>query len=170
MRTCIILIITILHFNYFSMGQEVQTDSMAQQQISKLGFLRGRWAGSGWMMDRDGQKLQFTQSENIRFKLDSTLLLIEGVGKSGGIILHHALAVVSYNKMDRNYTFQSYLSNGRNGRFIAELISGKFYWYPNENIRYVINLNEKGQWHEEGQMKRNEDWYQFFEMILDRID
>ena len=72
--------------------------------------------------------------------------------------------------MDRNYTFQSYLSNGRNGRFIAELISGKFYWYPNENIRYVINLNEKGQWHEEGQMKRNEDWYQFFEMILDRID
>jgi len=76
MRITIILIITILYFNYFLMGQKAQTDSLAQQQISKLGFLRGSWAGSGWMMGRDGQKLQFAQSENIQFKLDSTLLLI----------------------------------------------------------------------------------------------
>jgi hypothetical protein len=35
-------------------------------------------------------------------------------------------------------------------------------------MRYIIYLNDKGQWHETGEMKRENDWFQFFEMTLDK--
>jgi hypothetical protein len=37
-------------------------------------------------------------------------------------------------------------------------------------IRYTMRLNEKGQWHEVGEVSRDagQSWFQFFEMTLDR--
>ncbi len=35
-------------------------------------------------------------------------------------------------------------------------------------MRYIITLNEKGQWFEIGEMERNNEWFKFFEMTLDR--
>lgn len=108
------------------------------------------------------------QTETISFKIDSTAILIEGLGTSNGKVVHNAMAILSYNKADNNYTFHSYLANGREGKFKAELIDSKLYWYPMDNMRYIIFLNEYGQWYETGEMKRGEDWFQFFEMTLDR--
>lgn len=120
------------------------------------------------MMKPDGTKSEFEQTEKIEFKLDSTAILIEGKGKSGGTIIHNALAIISYDREDQHYTFQSYLHNGRKGQFKAELIRDKFFWYPNEKMRYIITLNDQGQWFEIGEYNRNGSWYQFFEMTLDR--
>lgn len=170
MKNKIILILIFMHFHIISWGQEYQTDSVAQAEITRLQFMLGRWEGTGWMMGMDGERHLFDQTEYIQFKVDSTLLLIEGRGRSQGKTIHHALAVVSYDKQARNYIFQSYLSDGRNGSFEAELIGDKFYWYPNEMIRYVIGLNDQGKWNEVGQMKRNDTWFQFFEMTLDKMD
>lgn len=78
------------------------------------------------------------------------------------------MAIVTYDKADKNYNFSSYLSTGRSGDFKGELIDGKFYWYLNENMRYIISLNDKGQWYETGEMKGENDWFQFFEMTLDK--
>src|SRR5690554_6625031 len=64
-------------------AQIPQTDKEAREAISKLAFMTGHWDGEGWMMTPDGQKHPFTQSEDIVFKLDSTALLIEGLGKKG---------------------------------------------------------------------------------------
>ena len=61
------------------------------------------------------------------------------------------------------------LQNGQKGEFKGELIDGKFYWYPNENVRYVIWQNEKKQWYEKGEFKREGNWTQFFEMTLDQV-
>jgi hypothetical protein len=149
-------------------AQNLETDKEAQKAISQLEFIVGDWAGTGWMMGRDGQKHTFDQTEKIKFKLDSTAVLIEGLGKSYGEIIHNALAIVTYNKAEENFTFRSYLSNGRGGDFKAELMDRQFYWYPNENMRYIIYLNDKGQWYETGEMKRGNEWFQFFEMTLDK--
>lgn len=149
-------------------AQDAEADKEAQEAVSKLAFIVGNWNGSGWMMGRDGQKHTFNQTENISFKLDKTALLVEGLGKDKDKIMHNAMAVVTYNKADKNYNFRSYLSNGREGVFKAELIGEKFYWYPMANMRYIIYLNDKGQWHEVGEMKRENDWFKFFEMILDK--
>ncbi|MHA6281169.1 hypothetical protein ACXYMT_13390 [Salinimicrobium sp. CAU 1759] len=149
-------------------AQDSETDIEAQKAISQLEFIVGDWKGTGWMMGRDGQKHPFNQTENIKFKLDSTAILIEGLGKSNEIITHNAMAIVTYDKSEKNYNFRSYLSTGRGGDFKAELIDGKFYWYPNENMRYIISLNNKGQWYETGEIKRDNEWVQFFEMTLDK--
>jgi hypothetical protein len=149
-------------------AQAIETDSIAKEKISKLSFIVGNWEGAGWMFSQSG-KNEFTQTEKIEFKLDSTAILIEGLGKSNGKIIHNALAIITYNKEDDNYTFRSYLQDGRKGKFKAELIADKFYWYPNENVRYIIWLNEKEQWYEKGEYKRGDQWFQFFEMTLDRM-
>lgn len=167
-KLILIFATTLLFAASTTYAQEIETDKEAQMAISKLEFIVGDWVGTGWMMGRDGQKHQFYQTENIRFKLDSTAVLIEGLGKDDGKTIHNAMAVVTYNKTDKNYNFRSYLSTGRGGDFKAELIDGKFYWYPNTNMRYIIYLNDKEQWYETGEMKRGNEWFQFFEMTLDR--
>ena len=149
-------------------GQNFETDTEAQAEISKLRFIVGEWEGTGWMMGRDGKKHLFNQTEKVQFKIDSTALLIEGMGKTGGKTTHNALAIVSFDKEAGHYNFRSYLSSGRKGSFKAELKENKFYWYPRENMRYIIYLNDKGQWYELGEMNRGGQWFQFFEMTLDK--
>ena len=149
-------------------GQQAETDPGLKAEISKLSFIQGEWSGSGWMMGRDGQKHSFNQTEKVQFKLDQTLLLIEGQGKSDGEIIHDALAAVTFDKESGKYSFQSWLASGRSGSFPAELIDGKFYWYPNDYIRYILHINSDGQWYETGEMNRGGNWVQFFQMILDK--
>lgn len=149
-------------------AQLVKTDSVAQLEISKLEFLVGEWQGSGWMMGQDRQRHEFDQTENIQFKLDNTLLLIEGLGTSQGQTIHNALAIVSFNTAENNYLFTSYLANGRKGEFKAELEDEKFTWFPRENTRYVIEINDAGQWFEVGEFNRQGNWYKFFEMTLNK--
>lgn len=150
-------------------SQTFKTDSISKSEISKLQFMTGNWEGEGWMMTSSGTMEKFNQTENIQFKLDSTTVLIEGLGISHGQIIHNAMAIVSYDKENNNYTFQSYLQNGRKGEFKAEIIGDKFYWYPNQNMRYIIKVNDKGQWFEIGEIKQGENWFQFFEMTLNKI-
>jgi len=54
--------------------------------------------------------------------MDGTAILIEGIGTANGAIIHNAMAIITYNKADDNYTFKSYLSSGLGGSFKAELI------------------------------------------------
>lgn len=147
-------------------AQDIGTDQINKEVVSKLAFIVGDWKGEGWMMGQDGQKHAFVQTETIRFKIDSTAILIEGFGTNNGKAIHNALAILTYNKTDKNYTFHSYLANGREGKFKAELIDNKLYWYPMDTMRYIIFINEKGQWYETGEMNRGEQWFQFFEMTL----
>lgn len=168
MKLNTLLITMLLLCSGFIQGQEFKVDSLAKSEISKLEFMTGKWEGTGWMMSRDGMKHEFDQTENIQFKIDGVVMLIEGLGKSNGKVTHNAIALVSYNKEEKNYKFTSYLSSGREGSFKAELKNEKFQWYPNENMRYIIWLNEKGQWHETGEYNRAGKWFQFFEMILDK--
>jgi len=148
-------------------SQTSETDSISKAKIKKLDFMIGNWKGAGWMMGRNG-KSEFEQTERIEFKLDSTAVLIEGKGISKGKIVHNALAILTYDKTNDNYIFRSYLPSGMNAEFKAEIIENKLYWYPNDNVRYIIWQNEKGQWYETGEYKRENAWSQFFEMTLDR--
>ena len=168
MKTTLSLFVFSLLSLSVTRGQMLETDSTSQAEIMKLEFMVGKWEGSGWIMGRDQQKSSFEQTEDIQFKLDQTAILIEGLGKSNGRITHNALAIISFNKTENHYNFQSYMSNGRSGSFKAELIENKLYWYPVDNIRYIIYINEDGQWYETGEMNRNDQWFQFFEMTLDK--
>jgi hypothetical protein len=151
-------------------GQGEGTDQMAQKEIKKLAFLVGDWEGSGWIRMQDGNLRNFEQTERVQFKLDSTIVLIEGQGRAHGQIYHDALAIVSYNHSDKNYSFTSFLNTGRSGKYKAELIEDKLFWYPGDNMRYIIYINDEGQWYESGEYNTGGDnWFQFFEMTLDKL-
>lgn len=149
-------------------AQNFEPDKTIQEKAGQLSFLEGNWRGKGWMMMRDGKKHTFDQTEKVQFKLDRTLVLIEGNGTAEGRTIHLALAVVTWNKADSRYNFRSWLPTGQGNEFKAEIKDGKFYWYPNESMQYIIWLNEKGQWAEIGEMKRGDEWVRFFEMTLDK--
>ncbi|MFC0605432.1 hypothetical protein [Winogradskyella pulchriflava] len=165
MKSVLSILLTVF-ISFHSFSQSSKTDSISKSKITELSFMVGNWKGTGWMMGQGG-KSNFEQTEKIEFKLDSTAILIEGVGKSNGKVVHNALAILTYNKAEDNYTFRSYLPSGLNAEFKAELKDNKLYWYPNENVRYIIWLNESGQWLEKGEYKREDNWHQFFEMTLD---
>ena len=169
MRSIPLLLFFLLACIKIASAQSPETDSISKAEILKLGFLIGNWEGSGWMMGQNG-KSDFNQTEVIQYKLDSTVILIEGKGTVQGRIIHNAMALVTYDKKENRFAFRSYLQNGQQGEFKAELIANKFYWYPNENVRYIIWLNEEGQWDEKGEYKNGGNWTQFFEMTLNRTD
>lgn len=163
-------IYTLLFTMFLSMtiySQNSETDLFLQSKMKELNFMVGQWKGTGWMLGKSG-KSEFMQTENIQFKLDSTAILIEGKGMSNGKVIHHALAILTYDKSKEQYSFRSYLPSGMNAEFKAEIIDNKLYWYPNDNVRYIVWLNEHNQWYETGEYKRGQGWNQFFEMTLDR--
>ncbi|MEO7212256.1 hypothetical protein [Mucilaginibacter sp.] len=160
--TAVLLLISVACFS-----QSTETDATAKTEVSKLAFIAGKWAGKGWMMMQSGRE-SFNQTENVQMKLDSTIVLIEGLGKANGKMIHNALAFITFNKAG-GYNFRSYLATGREGQFKAELIGSKIHWYPTENMRYIIELNDKGQWFETGEMNRDGKWLKFFEMTLDKV-
>lgn len=164
----ILILWTITGFHQSAFSQSVEADPVAKEAISKLDFVIGSWKGEGWMMGSDRMKHDFTQTEDIQFKLDSTAILIEGRGMAEGKVVHNAMAIITYAGEENQYAFQSYLQNGRKGEFKAELIEDKFYWYPMENMRYIIEINKEGKWFEIGEIKQGESWYRFFEMTLDK--
>lgn len=149
-------------------AQVSKTNGAAKENITQLSFLIGTWQGTGWRLGRNGKKT-FQQTELVQFKLDSTAVLIEGKGKSGGRVIHNALAVINYDKQNKNYNFQSYLANGRSGNFRAALKEGEFYWFMNDTLRFIITIDKQGRWIETGEMKRNGKWSQFFAMTLKKV-
>ncbi|MBN3581507.1 hypothetical protein JYB64_03850 [Algoriphagus aestuarii] len=149
-------------------AQNYELNLESRKEIKKLEFLIGQWSGSGWMVNQNREKMTFEQKETVQLKINGTALLIEGEGTSEGEMIHNALAIITMSEGSGEYQFDSFLQSNQQGSFKAELIEDVLYWYPAENVRYVIRLNEKGQWFEIGEAKVGENWFQFFEMTLDK--
>jgi len=151
-------------------GQSYDLNPEAQEKIETLSFLVGSWKGSGWMITPDQQRHTFEQSEKVEMRLSGTHLMIEGKGISNGKVIHNALAIISPKEEGGQFSFTSFLQSGSNGTFKAELKERVLYWYPTEQVRYVIQINEFGQWHEIGEYNMGTDWFQFFEMTLEKVE
>lgn len=149
-------------------AQNAAIDTVAKKAITDLAFITGQWEGSGWMIGVDGVRHEFTQSENIRFKLDTTAILIEGKGFAGGRAVHNALAVIRFNATENRFDFYSFLSSGKEGVFKAFIENGELVWYLNEGMKYTVRIDDKGNWYEKGEMNMGESWFQFFETNLHR--
>jgi hypothetical protein len=168
MKKSTILILALSVITNLSIAQSSETDKSFQAEVKKLSFLVGEWEGSGWMMGQDRVKRTFEQTENIQFKLDSKAILIEGLGKSDGKIVHNALAIITSSGAGNRFDFQSFLPSGQKGTFNSEIKEDVYYWYPAESVRYIIKINDKGQWFEIGEFNQGDTWYTFLEMTLDR--
>ena len=142
----------------------------AMQAIS---FLTGEWEGSGWMQRGPGEPHRVDSREMVESRLDGRVLLVEGLHYAEGTqeVVHHAMAVLSYDPETKGYRFRSHLNNGRAGDYSAKLDGGNFVWMmevPGRSIRYTIKI-EGNQWNEVGESSTDgETWIQFFQMDLTR--
>ncbi len=164
-----LLIYCLVGVIYAANGQVYELNPDAQDAMKSLAFLEGNWEGKGWMMTQDQKRYEFDQTEEVKFQLSGTHLMIIGKGLSDGKVIHNALAIISPKAEQGKFDFSSFLQSGQKGSFRAELSDGKLYWYPSERVRYVIRINDSGQWHEIGEYDMGERWFQFFEMTLDKV-
>lgn len=165
-------ITTILFF--LCLNIQAQDLSLQQQAIDRLAVLEGQWQGSGWMVDPQGKRSEFTQTEDVQRKLNGTALLIEGNGYANDSLVFQAMATATYDAEKQKYRFHSHLADGRyteaEGWFDSEDI---FHWQfpvPNGTVRYSIEMS-KTNWLEKGayQPKDREEWYPFMQMELTKL-
>jgi hypothetical protein len=133
-------------------AQAPQGPNLAAQReaMKKLGFLAGKWSGPGTVI-RAGEPFKLTQSEEVQFKLDGLVMLVEGTGRGpGGEVVFRAMATISYDDASSTYRFRAY-SEGRYLDTDLKVLPKGFVWGFTSGPVKVVNtmdLTDKGEWHE----------------------
>ena len=129
-----------------SNGADIQRDAMR-----KLAFLVGRWSGPVTVTRGPGEPLHLTQSEDVQYKLDGLVLLVEGNSTSpDGKAPFSALATISFDDATGTYHIRAY----NNGHYLdAELfvLADGFSWSFLAGPARIVNtmhLTGKGAWQE----------------------
>lgn len=167
------LLFSLLLVGALTLAQEKSPDR--QRSMEKLSHFAGEWQGNGWMMMRNGEKSEFTQTESVEGKLDNTILVIEGEGKTpDSRKVHQAFGIISAGAEPGQYRLQSYLATGQMTTADATLDSaGQFIWWFEDGrggtIRYTTVVT-KDTWTETGEYSHDgETWRQFLGMQLKRM-
>jgi len=129
-----------------SNSAEVQRDAMR-----KLSFLAGHWSGPVTIVRGPGEALHLAQTEDVEFKLDGLVLLIEGKSTSAdGKVLFSALATISYDDASQTYRFRAYNDGHYLDTELAVPANG-FSWSFTAGPAHIVNtmhLTGRGEWHE----------------------
>jgi hypothetical protein len=122
-----------------------------RQAMQKLAFLAGHWSGPVTIVRGPGEPLKATQIEDVAFKLDGLVLLIEGKSTDAdGKAIFRALATVAYDDASKSYRFRAY----NEGRYVdtdLAVTADGFSWSFSAGPAHVVNtmrLTAKGEWQE----------------------
>lgn len=163
-------------------AQSQQTSDTHKQKMLAMESWVGRWLGEGSMTTATGEVKKSNVDEKIEFKLDNTVLLVEGVGKSTDaatnkeVITHHALGLLSFDANTSQYKFRSYLKDGKSTDAWFNITAENQYQWgfdtPGGKIRYSIVLDPvRKTWNEIGEFSRDGNtWRKFFEMNLKKVE
>jgi hypothetical protein len=122
-----------------------------REAMRKLSFLAGHWSGPVTIARGPGEALHLTQTEDVQYKLDGLVLLIEGKSTSAdGKILFSALATIAYDDVTHTYQFRAY----HDGHYLDTELSvpaNGFSWSFTAGPAHIVNtmhLTGKGEWDE----------------------
>jgi hypothetical protein len=132
--------------------QPVLSSSDAQRKaMRKLSFLAGHWSGPITIVRGSGEPLHLTQTEDVEYKLDGLVLLVEGRSTSAhGELMFSALATIAYDDSSRGYRFRAY----NDGHYLdteLSLMDHSFSWGFTSGPAHIVNnmqLTAKGEWKE----------------------
>lgn len=156
---------------------QLVTENTAAEEMKQLEFLIGTWKGKGTITRGPNDSAEADVVEKVQSKLQGTVLLIEGRGtvpQDGGeeMIVHDAMAVVSYDKANSRFVMRTYRAGGEMLEPEIEVTPNKLVWQFDEprrhgKIRFSITVDEKGSWQEKGEFSPDgQNWYPFFDMNL----
>jgi len=121
-----------------------------REAMRKLSFLAGRWTGPVTVV-RGPEPLHLKQTEQVEYKLDGLVLLIEGMSTdSDGKSSFGALATVSYDETAHVYRFRAY-SGGQYIDTELTMLADGFSWGFKAGPADIVNtmhLMAKGEWSE----------------------
>jgi hypothetical protein len=122
-----------------------------REAMRKLAFLTGRWVGPVTIDRGAGQELHLTQTEDVEYKLDGLVLLIEGKSTSAdGKVEFRALATIAYDDASHTYHFRAYNDGHYLDTELSVLPSG-FSWGFMAGPAHIVNtmhVSTKGEWNE----------------------
>lgn len=132
--------------------QPVSNSVEAQREaMRKLSFLAGHWSGPVTVVREPGEALHLTQTEDVEYKLDGLVLLIEGKSTGAdGKVLFNALATIAYDDASHTYRFRAY----NDGHYLDTELSVPnhgFSWGFMAGPAHIVNtmhLTAKGEWNE----------------------
>jgi hypothetical protein len=129
-----------------------------REAMNKLSFLAGHWSGPVTIVRGPGEPLHLTQTEDVEYKLDGLVLLIEGKSVSAdGKVVFSALATIAYDDTSHAYRFRAY----NDGHYIDTDISvpaNGFSWGFRAGPAQIVNtmhLTSKGEWDEVTEVTSN---------------
>ncbi len=145
-----------------------QTDAM-----KAFAMLDGAWRGPAFVLQPDGARLTFVQTERIGPMLGGSIRIIEGRGydEAGGVRFN-AFGIVSFDPATRAYSLHSH-AQGHVGDFAFVPTGDGYRWEiplgPAGSIRYVATVKD-GELYEVGdRIVTGREPLRIFEMRLKRI-
>jgi hypothetical protein len=138
------------------MAQTLRTPDLDKQRaaMKKLTFLVGKWSGQAHVQRGPGEPVLLLQTEEVQYKLDGLVMMIEGIGRTAG---DHkpalqALGIISYDDDAETYHIRAF----NDGRFLESEVKllddgkGLTWGFGFGEIRSssVLKINEKGEWTE----------------------
>jgi hypothetical protein len=142
-----------ISFNLSLAGQQPPSNSVDVQReaMRKLSFLAGHWSGPVTIVRGPGEAPHLTQTEDVEYKLDGLVLLIQGKSTSAdGKLLFSALATIAYDDASHTYHFRAY----NDGHYLDTELSvpaNGFSWSFTAGPAHIVNtmhLTGKGEWDE----------------------
>jgi hypothetical protein len=174
--------ITTLTLIIFALTNNVSAqpnEKTAQEKMKMFSSWIGQWQGEGSMQMGPGKPKTSNVNERVEFKLNNTILVVEGIGKSidettkEELVVHHAYGIVSFDQLKNEYKFKTYLKDGRASEsWFTPTGDNSFQWgfdIPNRGkTRYTIVIDPtKNTWNEIGEYSSDgTTWSKFFEMAL----
>jgi hypothetical protein len=134
-------------------AQQPLSNSVEAQReaMHKLSFLAGHWSGPVTIVRGPGEPLHLTQTEDVAYKLDGMVLLVEGKSTgSDGKVMFNALATIAYDDVSHAYRFRAY----NDGHYLDTELSvpaNGFSWGFSAGPAHIVNtmhLTSKGEWEE----------------------
>lgn len=144
---------SVLSFSLSLAAQQPATNSadVQREAMRKLSFLAGHWSGPVSIVRGPGEPLHLTQTEDVEYKLDGLVLLIEGKSTSAdGKVAFSALATIAYDDASHTYHFRAF----HDGYYLDTELSvpaNGFSWGFTAGPAHIVNtmhLTDKAEWDE----------------------
>lgn len=145
------------------------------EAMSRLSFMIGAWAGSGWTIVPSGARQEFLQTERVRWQAGDLVISVEGQGRDKAdprTVVDSALAVINYDEGAGQYRWEAF-SRGYVTTVAPVVGDHTFQWSlrtPGYTSRYTLTFTDTA-WHEIGEITLDggQTWRQNFQMDLRRL-
>lgn len=149
-----------------------------KKELEKLNSFVGNWKGEAIYMRGPGSQVSINQEEKIEYKLDGTVLSIEGIGKdAAGNITFNALGLVNYNVHNKQFKFKTYLKDGRSTDAYFNITGENMYEWGFDipsggKSKYTIIIDPvQKTWSEKGEYSSDgNNWFSFLELKLKKVE